>query len=115
MKIYNAEPDGNEASEDQVAHYFNLSINEINEESNSLLTRKEPVDALRLHIEVLLLLSSKYPFVADILVEQEDVLQWKSKYFTWYDKIKGKIPSKYRNDIKKSAEDLFSKLEKIGY
>ena len=115
MDIYNTKPDGNEASEDQVSHYFNLAISKIEKESKDLITRRSPIDVLRLHIEVLLLLSYKYPFVADLLVEQDKVYVWKSNYFIWYERVKDKIPNKYRSGIKQSALDLFMKLEKIGY
>jgi len=115
MEIYNAKPDGNEASDLQAAHYFNFAIEEIEKESKLLETRKEGFDIMRLHIDVLLHLNSKYPQIGSLLIEKKNVKKWEKSYFDWFERVKDNIPEEHRGGIRESAISLFDKLIQFGF
>lgn len=114
LKIFSAAPNGNEAADLEHAQYLNLAIVKIKEESEYLKTSDQAAQTMLAHIDILLHLSNKFLKDARLLVKVDDVMEWKDTFYKWYEKCKGKIPAKFRDEIKQSADDLFNNLEEIA-
>ena len=115
MKIYNTAPDGNDMADMANARYFNLAIKQINENIEWLKTAKKPVQAVLAHIDILLLLSKKFPIDANLSIKIERVKDWKTTFYAWYERCNSKIPAKFREGIKQNADELFEELEQYGH
>lgn len=113
MKIYSTEPDGNQMADLEPARYFNLAINQIAEIERWLQTTEDACQPLLAHIDVFIYLSKKYPEMARRRVAKLDRPKIKETFFSWFDRVEKKIPVKFREGIKESANQLFSDLDKI--
>jgi hypothetical protein len=115
MKIFSSAPEGNEMAEMANARYFNLAIKQIEEHVEWLKTSKKPVQAVLAHIDILLLLSRKFRTDANLSIEKSKVKVWKETFYDWFERCGSKIPAKYRDGIKESADELFAELETFGH
>lgn len=41
--------------------------------------------------------------------------QWKESFYAWFELVNSKIPQKYRQGIKESADALFTELDQYGH
>ncbi|MEN7551953.1 hypothetical protein AAG747_28825 [Rapidithrix thailandica] len=115
MKIYSTASDGNDMADMANARYFNLAIKQIEENVEWLKTSKKIVQAVLAHIDILLLLSKKFPKDANLSIEEDRVAEWKTVFYEWYERVNSKIPAKYREGIKQNADELFAELEQYGH
>jgi CRISPR type IV-associated protein Csf3 len=113
MKIYSALPEGNQMADLEPARYFNLAIEQINEIHAWLKTAEEASQPLLVHIDIFLHLSKKYPEMAKRRVAKLNVPQIEETFNAWYERCSKKIPAKFRDEIKASADQLFSELKKV--
>ena len=111
LKVYSAAPNGNEAADMTDALYMNLAVSSLNEEAERLKTADTAVQTMLAHIDILLYLAEKFPEGAELSIEKSDVKVWKTAFYEWYERCNAKIPSKFREGIKDSADELFSGLE----
>ncbi|MDG1331775.1 MAG: hypothetical protein P8P74_05565 [Crocinitomicaceae bacterium] len=115
MKIFSTEPSGNEVAEYVGTDYLKFSIKTIEETVEWLKGAKIAAQPLLAHIEMLLIISKKYRVDANLLIEKPRVQEWKSTFYDWFDRCGGKIPAKYRDGIKQSADELFAELDTFGH
>lgn len=113
MKVYSAQPEGNQMADLEPARYFNLAIQQILEAEEWLRTADESCQPLLVHIDVFVYLSKKYPEMANRRVAKLNRNQLKETFYTWFERCGKKIPASYRNGIKESADLLFFELDKI--
>ena len=114
LKIFSAAPNGNQAAELAHAHYMNLAIKKIKEESERMKTTDMPVQIMLAHIDILLYLSDKFTEDAHLLIKKNDVKDWRETFDDWFERAGAKIPAKFRDGIKQSSVDLFAKLESLA-
>ncbi|MEN7551957.1 hypothetical protein AAG747_28845 [Rapidithrix thailandica] len=112
-RIFNTHPNGNEASDLEPARYINLAISQINEICEWLKNTNEVAQAMLLHMDILIVLTNKYPDMVDMLMD-EDIEEWKISFYDWYERLESKIPKKFREGIKESADQLFSDLDALA-
>jgi hypothetical protein len=115
MKIYSTAPHGNEAADLENARYFNLAITHINKSAEYLKTSESPVQVMLVHIDILVYLSNKYPEDANLSIKKNQVTEWKTSFYQWYERCKEKIPKKFREGIRESADTLFAQLDVFGH
>ena len=115
MKIYSSAPDGNEAADMANNKFFKLAIQEINNSNERLKETDSPIQMMLAYIDILLLLCRKFPKDANLDLEIEKIKEWRETFFTWYDRCNKKIPAKFREGIKESAETLFDELSNYGH
>jgi hypothetical protein len=113
MKIYSTAPEGNQMADLEPARYFNLAIEKIKEVEEWLRLTEEPSQALLVHVDIFVYLSKKYPEMAQRRVLKIDRKQLRSTFDSWFTRCEKKIPVKFREGIKQSADELFSELDKI--
>jgi hypothetical protein len=113
MKVYSTAPEGNQIADLEPARYFNLAIQQIQEAEEWLKTAEESCQPLLIHIDVFVCLSKKYPEMANRRVVKLNRSQIKETFYAWFERCGKKIPASFREGIKKSADTLFSELEKI--
>lgn len=114
LKIFSAAPNGNQAAELAHAHYINLAIEKIKKESERMKTTDMPVQIMLAHIDILLYLSDKFTEDANLLIQKNDVKDWRETFDEWFERASAKIPAKFRDGIKQSSVDLFNKLESLA-
>lgn len=96
------------------ALYMNLAIKELEEKSERIKTLDNPIQVMLAHVDILLHLSHKFTKDAYLLVKKADVKDWKDTFYDWFERCQSKIPAKFREGIKQSADDLFGELESIA-
>lgn len=114
MRIFGIKPEENEAAEFENALYFNLAIEEIKKNNEWLKTSDKPYQAMLTHIDILLMLARKFPVNANLLIKQYQTKEWRETFNDWFIRCEKKIPAKYREGIKASADELFTELEGYG-
>ena len=115
MKVYSTAPDGNEAADLEPAHYFNLAEKRLQKSYEHIIQTDKPVQVLLVNLDILLHLSKKYPALANLTIQREEAAKWKQGFYDWYARCSAKIPAKFREGIKESADALFAELEQLGY
>lgn len=113
MKIYSTAPEGNEMADLEPARYFNLAIQQIQEAEEWMRTAEEASQALLLHLDVFVLLGKRFPEMASRRVAKLNRPQIRETFNAWFERCGSKIPAKFREGIKESADNLFAELEKI--
>ena len=81
MKIYNALPEGNEMASLEPARYFNLAIEQVEGITEWMKDAKGATQPLLIHLDVLLLLSERYPSIAEDRVYKLDLENIKTVFF----------------------------------
>ncbi len=114
LKIFSTAPNGNQAADLEHAHYMNLAIKKIKEESERMKTTDTSVQIMLAHIDILLYLSDKFTEDAHLLIKKKDVSEWKETFDNWFERCGAKIPAKFRAGIKQSSVDLFNKLDSFA-
>jgi hypothetical protein len=114
LKIYSEAPNGNQAADLEHAIYMNRAIKEIKEESERMKTLDKPIQIMLAHIDILLYLSRKFMKDAHLLIKKAEVKDWKTTFDEWFERCQGKIPAKFRDGIRQSADDLFTELGDIA-
>lgn len=114
LKIFSTAPNGNQAAELAHAHYMNLAIKKIKEESERMKTTDMPVQIMLAHIDILLYLSDKFTEDAHLLIKKREVAEWRETFENWFERAGAKIPAKFRDGIKQSAVELFDKLQSLA-
>ena len=115
MKIFNAQPHGNEMAEMSNARYINLALKQIEEHNDWLKTAKKPAQAILANIDILLMFARKFPVNSNLLIKDERVQEWKITFYDWFERCGSKIPAKFREGIKQNADELFAELEQYGH
>lgn len=113
MKVYSAAPEGNQMADLEPARYFNLAIQQIQESEEWLSTTEEASQPLLVHVDIFVYLSKKYPEMAIGRVAKLNRNRLRETFYQWFSRCEKKIPSKFREGIKDSADQLFSELDKI--
>lgn len=112
MKIYSALPEGNEMASLEPARYFNLGIEQVEQILDWMKDAKGGTQPLLIHLNILLLLSEKYPSVAEDRIYKLDLENIKTIFLAWHQRNSSKIPTKYREDIKESGINIIEGLKK---
>lgn len=115
MKIFSIAPDGNEMAELESSRYINLALKQIEENIEWLKTTKKPVQAVLIHIDVLVSLSKKFTVNANLLIKKDRAQEWRTAFNEWFERCGSKIPAKFREGIKQNADELFAELEQYGH
>lgn len=114
MKIYSAEPDGNESADIEPARYFNFAIEQIEEITEWMRTSDKAAQPLLVHLDIFLHLARKYPGMAKRRVLKLNIPEIKAIFYDWYERCHKKIPKQFREGIKLSADEIFKNLEEIS-
>lgn len=115
MKIFSTLPEGNEIAQYVGVDYLKFSISVI-EKVIDLMKKKDFIaQPLLANIDLLLMISKKYPVDANLLIKEEKIQEWKQVFNDWFDRCGGKIPAKYREGIKANGDELFKELEQYGH
>jgi hypothetical protein len=70
MKIFSTAPEGNEMADMANARYFNLALKQIEENAEWLKTANKPAQALLAHIDILVILTKRFPVDANLLIKK---------------------------------------------
>lgn len=115
MKIYSTKPEGNKMADLEPARYFNLAIEQIQEIEEWLKTSEDICQPLLVHIDAFVHFGKHYPEMAKRRVAKLNVNQIEQTFNDWYERVKAKIPAKFRDGIKQNADELFKELEQYGH
>lgn len=114
MKIFSSAPEGNESADLEPARYFNLAIEQIKEITEWMKTADRAAQPLLVHLDIFLYLAKKYPGMAERRVLSLNIPDTKTTFYDWYERCHKKIPTKFREEIKSSADDIFNDLENLA-
>lgn len=112
MKIYNTLPEGNEMASLEPARYFNLGIEQVEQIIEWMKDAKGPTQPLLVHLDILLLLSERYPPVAEDRIYKLDLENIRTIFLAWHERNSAKIPAKFREEIKDSGIKIIDGLKK---
>ena len=115
MKIFSSAPEGNEAAEMQNAIYINVALERIEKSNTRLKDINKAHQVMLTHIDILLMISKRFPVNANLLIKKDRAHEWKSTFNTWFDRCSKKIPAEFRDGIRQSADELFAELDTFGH
>lgn len=113
MRIYGAGVFDNERADLTGKVYIRLCFEEI-EKALVFLKTDDSCQYLLSELDILLMLAQKFPDDVFTKLKKPQLKMWEESYFAWFDRNNKKIPAKYRDDIKKSAEKLFLDLDEYA-
>lgn len=105
MEIYNALPEGNEMASLEPARYFNLAIEQVEQITECMKDAKGSTQPLLIHLDVLLL-SERYPSIAEDRIYKLDLERIRIIFLAWFDRNGAKISSKFREEIEQSGINI---------
>lgn len=114
-KTYGTLPEENTKADIIPGRYFNLAF-EIIRKAEENLADEENDDGcqfLLVNLEILVMLSKRFPNVAARKIYVLNRKRLQETFSIWYERNEKKIPAKYRDGIKKSADNLFKELLEI--
>jgi hypothetical protein len=108
-------PEENTSADIIPGRYFNFVFENI-QKAKEILNEQDSDNGcqfLLINIDILLMLSKRFPNVAARKIYVLKRKQLKESFDLWYERNEKKIPAKYRKEIKESAENLFKELLEI--
>ena len=115
MKIFSDKAEGNELAEAVGADYIKFSISMMNDFNEWLEKNNKNVQPTLAIVDIIVILAEKYTVTANLLLKKDKIKEWKTVFYTWYERCNDKIPEKFRKGIKQNADELFAKLETYGH
>ncbi len=115
MRIFSAEPEGNELAEAVGADYIKFSISTMDEFNEWLKKSDKTAQPTLAIVDILVILAKKYTVSANLLIKKDKVQEWKKTFNDWFERVGNKIPAKYRDGIKANGDELFKELEQYGH
>jgi hypothetical protein len=112
-KIYSALPEGNTKADLFPGIYFNFALEQIKNAEEGLNTYDDGCQYLLVNLDMLITICKKYPNMASRKIRLLKRKQLQKTFYSWYDRCNKKIPAKYREGIKESADNLFKELFEI--
>ena len=114
-KVYGILPEENTMADIEPGRYFNFVFEHIKEAEEHLKNgeRDNGLQFLLVNLEILLILSNRFPNVAARKIYLLKRKQLKETFDAWYERNAKKIPAKYREGVKESSERLFNALFEI--
>lgn len=114
MRIYGIKPEENEMADRMPAGYVKLAQEYITKSNEWMKDSDKPYQSMLVNIEILLMLADRYPSTVNGLIKKAQIKEWQETFNEWFERCGKKIPTKHREGIRKSADDLFEKLGKYG-
>ncbi len=113
MKFTGAGVFQNENSDMRNLGYIEYGLDSIREGIEYLKTSDRETQGVLADIQIVIFLIELLPHTMSGRLKRSEVNEWQKHYNEWFERVKHKIPKKYRDDIKKDAERLFEELK--GY
>ena len=114
-RVYGILPEENTSADIIPEHYFNFAFEHI-QKAEEYLKEQDSCNGcqfLLVNIDILLMLSERFPNIAARTIYELKRRQLQETFWAWWVRNEKKIPAKYRDGIKESAEKLFSELLEI--
>lgn len=115
MKIFSTMPEGNDIAQYVGVDYIKFSISLIENVCDWMKQNDKIAQPLLANIDLLIMISKKYPTDANLLIKKNKVQEWKSVFNEWFERCGSKIPAKFRDGIKANGDELFKELEQYGH
>ena len=115
MKIFSAAPEGNDIAQYVGVDYLKFSISLIKDVIDWMRKNDKIAQPLLANIDLLIMITKKYPTDANLLIKKDEVQEWKQTFNEWFVRCESKIPAKFRDGIKANGNDLFKELEQDGH
>lgn len=114
-RVYGIRPEDNTGADIVPDSYFYRIIKNIQEVQNRMdedgfTDGRQP---LLVHLDIYLTLAKKYPINASANVGGIKRKSLKRTFDVWWEKNEKKIPKKYREGVRKNADNLFQELFEI--
>ena len=115
MKIFSTAPDGNDIAQYVGVDYLKFSISLIEDVVDWMKGTDKIAQPLLANIDLLIMITKKYPVDANLLIKKDKVQEWKAVFNAWFERCGSKIPAKFREGIKTGGDELFKELEQYGH
>lgn len=114
-KIKGIKPEENTKADLFPLIYLNFVLENIQKAENdlSVLEYDDGCQYLLINLDMLITICKKYPTTASMNIHELNRRHLQEIFWTWWIRNEKKIPAKYRDGIKESAEKLFSELLEI--
>ncbi len=110
MKIYGEGVFDNERADTVGISYIEFSKGQIEENIAWLADTNDTCQCVLGFLHILLDIGELFPNDLTSRVKQSEVDRWKDVFDAWYERVKKKIPTTYRETIRSDADRLFTDL-----
>lgn len=111
MGYWSAEPDGSDFAFDAVGVNILLIKQQMLKDIATVLEKGYPEQGMIASLTCLRLLGERFPKNLRVHFGKKDYQFVKRSFEQWYDKVNGRIPAKYRQDVLAEAHREFSLFE----
>ncbi|MCA8989937.1 MAG: hypothetical protein KDA78_19990 [Planctomycetaceae bacterium] len=111
MAYWDGSPAGNDYAFVHVGVYVSRIQQQMFEDIENVIEKSYPEQSVIASLQCIRLLASEFSQGVSGSFRKKQFQQAKDKFYEWYEKVHTKIPSKYREDVLKSAEVEFERFE----
>lgn len=110
MKIYGKGIYQNEVADTIGIGYAEFTISELEKSIEFLKDTNEICQDVLGLLDMLIVIEEKFPSDVSSRLKRSKVLEWEAIFNEWFERVRSKIPSKYRDAIQSDAKKLFDKI-----
>jgi hypothetical protein len=112
MSYWGSKPTDNDYAFDGVGAYVYLIKTRMLESANRVIEKSYPEQDIIASLQCLRLLAGAFPKCVRVSFGKKEFQESKAAFTKWYDLVKDKLPSEYREAILKEANDEFELFAK---
>lgn len=105
----------NENSDSANLIFVEFGFEQIRNDIEHMKNSSMPTQNLLADIQIVIFLIELLPHSVSGRIKKSEIVEWESCFNEWFERVKSKIPKKYRDDIKKDSERLFEELKQYGH
>jgi len=111
MPYWGAKPDQNDYAFDHVGAYIHRIKDQMMKGIATVLEKAYPEQSIVASLACLRAIGERFPKNLAVSFDEDDFLFAKKSFMEWYEKVKLKLPSKYRDAILEEANKEFALFE----
>lgn len=115
MAMTSGRPEGNELAEAAAVDMIKYALRMLEDVTPWMVDAKGPAQPMLAILDMLVFIGEKYPYDINLLLRKEQIEQWKSLFYQWFDRNEKKISIKHREELRHHAALLFEQLERYGH
>ena len=115
MRYWSSKPDGCDYAFDSVGIIVDKIVETMNKEIKVVVSKSHPEQSMLSSLTLLRLIAQEHRTNVVEVFSRKKFENLKETFYSWYENVSAKIPSKYREELLKTAKEEFQKYEQQVY
>ena len=110
MAFHGSGPIGNDQAIEEFGAILFLISDRVDESLDRLENSNTLEQVTMAGVTALRVLAQKYPQYSTIALVKSRLEEWRRRYFSWLDRVESRLPPRFREEIRSSAQKEFDLL-----